>query len=151
MFVNRFSIFARGEGGFGGEGGPKAGNQAPDRAPDYQAESTTMPQQALLYRLNGDKNPLHADPEFAKMGGFDTPILHGLCSYGVVCKAVVDTVFDGDTTKVGRYQARFAGVVFPGETIVTSMWKEGDKILVEAKTKERDAPVITNAAITIRD
>ncbi len=151
LFVNRFSIFARGEGGFGGEGGPKAGNQAPDRAPDYQAESTTMPQQALLYRLNGDKNPLHADPEFAKMGGFDTPILHGLCSYGVVCKAVVDTVFDGDTTKVGRYQARFAGVVFPGETIVTSMWKEGDKILVEAKSKERDAPVITNAAITIRD
>ena len=151
LFVNRFSIFARGEGGFGGESGPKAGNQAPDRAPDYQAESTTMPQQALLYRLNGDKNPLHADPEFAKMGGFDTPILHGLCSYGVVCKAVVDTVFDGDTTKVGRYQARFAGVVFPGETIVTSMWKEGDKILVEAKTKERDTPVITNAAITIRD
>ena len=151
LFVNRFSIFARGEGGFGGESGPKAGNQAPDRAPDYQAESTTMPQQALLYRLNGDKNPLHADPEFAKMGGFDTPILHGLCSYGVVCKAVVDTVFGGDTTKVGRYQARFAGVVFPGETIVTSMWKEGDKILVEAKTKERDTPVITNAAITIRD
>ncbi len=151
LFVNRFSIFARGEGGFGGESGPKAGNQAPDRAPDYQAESKTMPQQALLYRLNGDKNPLHADPEFAKMGGFDTPILHGLCSYGVVCKAVVDTVFGGDTTKVGRYQARFAGVVFPGETIVTSMWKEGDKILVEAKTKERDTPVITNAAITIRD
>ena len=150
LFVNRFSIFARGEGGFGGEGGPKAGNKAPDRAPDYQKESTTLPQQALLYRLNGDKNPLHADPEFAKMGGFDRPILHGLCSYGVVCKAVVDTVFDGDTTKVGRYQARFAGVVFPGETIVTSMWKEGDKILVEAKAKERDAPVITNAAITIR-
>ena len=150
LFVNRISIFARGEGGFGGESGPKAGNQAPDRAPDYQKESTTLPQQALLYRLNGDKNPLHADPEYAKMGGFDTPILHGLCSYGVVCKAVVDTVFDGDTTKVGRYQARFAGVVFPGETIVTSMWKEGDKILVEAKTKERDTPVISNAAITIR-
>jgi acyl dehydratase len=151
LFVNRFSIFARGEGGFGGESGPKAGNQAPDRAPDYRTESTTMPQQALLYRLNGDKNPLHADPEFAKMGGFDTPILHGLCSYGIVCKAVVDTVFGGDTTKVGRYQVRFAGVVFPGETIVTSMWKEGDKILVEAKTKERETPVITNAAITIRD
>jgi len=150
LFVNRFSLFARGEGGFGGESGPKAGNQAPDRAPDYQSESKTIPQQALLYRLNGDKNPLHADPEFAKMAGFDTPILHGLCSYGVVCKAVVDTVFDGDTTKVGRYQVRFAGVVFPGETIVTSMWKEGDKILVEAKTKERDTPVITNAAITIR-
>lgn len=150
LFVNRISIFARGEGGFGGESGPKAGNQAPERAPDYQKESTTLPQQALLYRLNGDKNPLHADPEYAKMGGFDKPILHGLCSYGVVCKAVVDTLFGGDTAKVGRYQARFAGVVFPGETIVTSMWKEGDKILIEAKTKERDTPVISNAAITVR-
>jgi len=150
LFVNRFSLFARGEGGFGGESGPKAGNQAPDRAPDYQKESVTLPQQALLYRLNGDKNPLHADPEFAKMGGFETPILHGLCTYGVVCKAVVDTVFDGDTTKVGRYQARFAGVVYPGETIVTSMWKEGDKILIEAKAKERDAVAISNASITIR-
>ncbi len=150
LFVNRFSIFARGEGGFGGESGPKPGNEAPDRAPDYQKESATLPQQALLYRLTGDKNPLHADPEFAKMGGFDRPILHGLCSYGVVCKAVVDTVLDGDTTKVGRYQARFSGVVFPGETIVTSMWKEGDKILISAKTKERDTPVITNAAISIR-
>lgn len=150
LFVNRFSLFARGEGGFGGDAGPKAGNQAPARPPDYQKESVTLPQQALLYRLNGDKNPLHADPEFAKIGGFDKPILHGLCSYGIVCKAVVDTVFGGDTTKVGRYQARFAGVVFPGETIVTSMWKEGDKILIEAKAKERDTVAISNAAITIR-
>jgi acyl dehydratase len=82
------------------------------------------------------------------MGGFDTPILHGLCSFGMVCKAVVDTALGGDTTKVTRYQARFAGVVFPGETIVTSLWKEGDKILVAAKTKERESPVITNSAVT---
>jgi len=149
LFTNRFSLFLRGEGGFGGESGPKAGNLPPERAPDYVVESTTLPQQALLYRLCGDKNPLHADPEFAKMGGFDTPILHGLCSFGVVCKAVVDAALGGDTTKVGRYQARFAGVVFPGETIVTSLWKEGDKILVNAKTKERDTPVITNSAVTL--
>jgi acyl dehydratase len=83
------------------------------------------------------------------MGGFDTPILHGLCSFGAVCKAVVDKALGGDTTRVTRYQARFAGVVFPGETLVTSLWKEGDKILVNAKTKERDTPVITNSAITI--
>jgi acyl dehydratase len=125
------------------------GNLPPEREPDQVVESPTLPQQALLYRLCGDKNPLHADPEFAKMGGFDTPILHGLCSFGAVCKAVVDKALDGDTTKVTRYQARFAGVVFPGETIVTSLWKEGDKILVNAKTKERDTPVITNSAITI--
>jgi len=149
LFTNRFSLFLRGEGGFGGESGPKAGNLPPERAPDQVVESTTLPQQALLYRLCGDKNPLHADPEFAKMGGFDAPILHGLCSFGVVCKAVVDTALGGDTSKVTRYQARFAGVVFPGETIVTSLWREGDKIIVNAKTKERDTPVITNSAVTI--
>ena len=149
LFTNRFSLFLRGEGGFGGESGPKAGNLPPEREPDHVVESPTLPQQALLYRLCGDKNPLHADPEFAKMGGFDTPILHGLCSFGMVCKAAVDAALGGDTSKVTRYQARFAGVVFPGETIVTSLWKEGDKILVNAKTKERGTPVITNSAITI--
>jgi acyl dehydratase len=150
LFVNRFSLFLRGAGGFGGEAGPKAGNEAPDRAPDHVVESPTLPQQALLYRLSGDKNPLHADPDFAKMGGFDKPILHGLCSYGIVCKAAVDNALGGDTAKVARYQARFAGVVFPGETIVTSLWNEGGRILIAAKTKERGTPVITNAAITLR-
>lgn len=149
LFTNRFSLFLRGEGGFGGESGPKAGNQPPEREPDHVVESPTLPQQALLYRLCGDKNPLHADPEFAKMGGFDTPILHGLCSFGVVCKAAVDAALEGDTAKVTRYQARFAGVAFPGETIVTSLWREGDKIFVAAKSKERDTPIITNAAITV--
>ncbi len=150
LFTNRFSLFARGEGGFGGESGPKAGNQAPDRTPDAVVESPTLPQQALLYRLNGDKNPLHADPEVAKLGGFDTPILHGLCSFGIVCKAAVDHALAGDVKKVARYQARFAGVVFPGETIVTSLWKEDDRILIAAKSKERDKPVISNSAITLR-
>jgi len=150
LFTNRFSIFARGEGGFGGDAGPKAGNAAPERVPDKVVESRTLPNQALLYRLSGDKNPLHADPDFAKMGGFDVPILHGLCSYGIVCKAVVDTMLDGDVAAVARYQARFAGVLFPGETIVTSMWKEGNQILVAAKSKERDAAVISNCAVTLR-
>jgi acyl dehydratase len=150
LFTNRFSIFARGEGGFGGDAGPRPGNEPPSRKPDVVAESPTLPQQALLYRLNGDKNPLHADPEFAKLGGFDRPILHGLCSFGIVCKAVVDHCLDGDTAKVARYQARFAGVVFPGETIVTSAWKDGKQILIQAATKERSSPVISNAAITLR-
>jgi acyl dehydratase len=150
LFTNRFSLFIRGEGGFGGDSGPKAGNAAPDRAPDGVVESKTLPQQALIYRLSGDKNPLHADPEFAKMAGFDRPIIHGLCSYGVVCKAVVDEVLGGDVTRVERYQARFAGVGFPGETYQTSFWKEGEKVLIQAKSVERDAPIITNAAITLR-
>ena len=150
LFTNRFSLFIRGEGGFGGDSGPKAGNAAPERAPDGTVESKTLPQQALIYRLSGDKNPLHADPEFAKMAGFDRPIIHGLCSYGVVCKAIVDEVLGGDVTQVARYQARFAGVGFPGETYRTSWWKQDDRILIEAKSVERDAPIISNAAITLR-
>jgi acyl dehydratase len=150
LFTNRFGLFLRGEGGFGGESGPKAGNLPPERAPDGVIESRTLPQQALLYRLSGDKNPLHADPEFAKLGGFDRPIIHGLCSYGIVCKAVVDEVLGGDVTKVARYQARFAGVGFPGETYLTSFWRDGQKILIQAKSKERDAVIIANAAITVR-
>ena len=114
-------------------------------------ESPTLPQQALLYRLSGDRNPLHVDPAMAALGGFDRPILHGLCSFGMVCKATVDEMLGGDVTKVSRYQARFAGVVFPGETIVTSMWQEGDKVIVSAATKERATPVITNAAVTVKE
>ena len=151
LCTNRFLAFIRGEGGFGGEPGPAPGNVAPDREPDLVKESTTLPQQALLYRLSGDKNPLHVDPNMAKLGGFDTPILHGLCSYGIVCKAAVDAALDGDVTKVGSYAARFAGVLFPGETIVTSMWREGDKILINAASKERGTPVISNAAITVKE
>ena len=100
--------------------------------------------------MSGDKNPLHADPEFAKLGGFDTPIIHGLCSYGVACKAIVDDALDGDVSKVARYQARFAGVGFPGETYETSYWKEGKKILFQTKSVERDAPIISNACIEVR-
>jgi acyl dehydratase len=150
LFTNRFSLFLRGEGGFGGEKGPRAGNEAPDRRPDGIIETPTLPQQALIYRLSGDKNPLHADPEFAKLGGFDKPIIHGLCSYGIVCKAIVDRVLGGDVAKVSRYQARFAGVGFPGETYLTSYWKQGDTILVQAKSKERDAPIISNCAVRVR-
>ncbi|HVW34970.1 MAG TPA: MaoC/PaaZ C-terminal domain-containing protein [Acidimicrobiia bacterium] len=151
MFTNRFTIFARGEGGFGGDpNSPAPGNEPPDREPDAVTESPTMSHQALIYRLSGDKNPLHADPDFAKLGGFDTPILHGLCTHGIVCKAVVDALLDGDTTAVARYQNRFTGVVFPGETVVTSMWREGDRIIISAATKERGQPVLSNAAITTR-
>jgi acyl dehydratase len=150
LFTTRMSAFIRGEGGFGGPSGPKPGNAAPDRDPDGVVETRTLPQQALLYRLNGDKNPLHADPEFAKMAGFDTPIIHGLCSYGIACKAVVDSALGGDPSRVARYQARFAGVAFPGETYLTSWWKEGDRVLLSVGSKDRDAPIITNAAITVR-
>jgi len=150
LFTNRMSLFLRGEGGFGGPSGPAAGNEPPKRKPDGVVESKTLPQQALLYRLNGDKNPLHADPGFAKKGGFDKPIIHGLCSYGIVCKAVVDGALAGDVARVAGYEARFRGVAFPGETYLTSYWQEGDKLIIEAKSKERDAVIISNAAVTLR-
>jgi acyl dehydratase len=151
LITNRFGLFLRGEGGFGGEPGPKAGNERPERDPDGVIETPTLPQQALIYRLSGDKNPLHADPEIAKMAGFDKPIIHGLCSFGIVCKAVVDGVLEGDTARVARYQARFRGVGFPGETYRTSYWRDGNKILIEASSKERGDVLISNAAITLRD
>lgn len=151
LFTNRFSLFLRGEGGFGGPSGPKQRIETPDRAPDAVVESPTLPQQALIYRLSGDKNPLHCDPNFAAFGGFDRPILHGLCTYGIACKAAVDKLLDGDVTRVAKYQARFRGVVYPGETIVTSMWREGNAIVLRADTKERSSDVLSNTAITLRD
>lgn len=150
LFTNRFGVFVRGEGGFGGEPGPAPGNIPPGRDPDHVIERRTETWQALLYRLSGDRNPLHADPNMAKMAGYDRPILHGLCTFGIACKAVVDEVFDGDVTAVERYQVRFSSPVLPGETVVVRTWDEGDTILIEASVAERDVTVLKNAAITRR-
>lgn len=154
LVTNRFSAFIRGEGGFDGADGRRPASAAPpappDREPDVVVDCRTLAQQALLYRLSGDMNPIHADPAFAARGGFDRPILHGLCSYGMICKAVVDNVLSGDVARVGRYRARFAGVVFPGETITVRMWREGAAVLVEALSKDRGAAVLSNAAIEVR-
>lgn len=151
LYSTRSSLFIRGEGGFGGETGPNVRNATPDRKPDGVVLWPTLPQQALLYRLTGDMNPLHADPIFAKKAGFEAPIIHGLCSYGIVCKAIVDEVLSGDVTRVGRYAARFAGVFFPGETYEISYWNEGDKIFAEAACRERAAPVISNAVVELKE
>jgi acyl dehydratase len=121
------SIFARGEGGFGGERGPSTSTETPDRAPDFEIDIPVLPQQALLYRLCGDRNPLHSDPGFAAAAGFPRPILHGLCSYGMVCKALTDNVLGADASRVASYGARFAGVVFPGEILKASVWNDGDR------------------------
>ena len=151
LFTNRAGIYVRGEGGFGGESGPTPSNQAPDRDPDHTVESPTLPQQALLYRMaSGDTNPLHTDPGFAALAGFEKPILHGLCTYGIVSKAVVAAALDGDPGRVGTYTARFTGHVFPGETLVTSIWKEPDRYVVEARTRERGTKVLGNAGVTVR-
>jgi acyl dehydratase len=117
LWTQRRSIFARGEGGFGGERGPSTSATAPDRAPDLELDIAVLPQQALLYRLCGDRNPLHSDPEFAAAAGFPRPILHGLCTYGMTCKALVDALLDADVAAVASYGARFTGVAYPGETL----------------------------------
>jgi acyl dehydratase len=142
LWTQKRSIFARGEGGFGGDRGPSTSVQPPDRAPDAEVALPILPQQALLYRLCGDRNPLHSDPEFASAAGFPRPILHGLCTYGIGCKTIVDTFLDGDVTRVGSYGARFAGVVFPGETLKASIWKEDDGFVGVLTAPARDGAVV---------
>lgn len=150
LFTNRASIFLRREGDFGGESGPSAPYEEPDREPDHIVRSPTMRQQALLYRLSsGDKNPLHADPAFAAFAGFERPILHGLCSYGIVAKAAIDSALEGPE-EVASYRARFSGVVFPGETVVTKVWDEGSHLVVSAETAERGESVVSNAGLVRR-
>jgi acyl dehydratase len=151
IFTNRPSIFIRGEGGFGGDPGPPTSHETPTREPDHVVESRTLPQQALVYRMaSGDRNPLHVDPGFALFAGFDRPILHGLCTYGMVGKAVVDHALGSQPGRVAAYSARFSGVVYPGETIVTRIWEEGDELFVTAEVPERDARVVSNGRVRLR-
>lgn len=151
LWTNVMQIWVRGEGGFGGEPGPEPATAPTDRDPDKVLVSPTSPQQALVYRLSGDLNPLHVDPAFAKTAGFDRPILHGLASFGVVCKAVVDGLLDGDPARVRSYSVRFAGSLHPGETIETSVWRDGDTLTLLATCPERDGqPVLTHASMEIR-
>lgn len=150
LWTTAMQIWARGEGGFGGEAGPETAGAIPDRAADEVLVSTTDARQALLYRLSGDMNPLHADPAFAKLAGFERPILHGLASFGVVCKAVVDGLLDGDPTRVRDYAVRFAGSIYPGETIETSVWRDGNRLALQATCPERDGqPVLTHATMEV--
>ena len=142
LWTVKRSIFARGEGGFGGERGPSTSAETPERAADFEIDIPVLPQQALLYRLCGDRNPLHSDPEFAAAAGFPRPILHGLCTYGMTCKALVDTVLDADTTRVGSYGARFAGVVYPGEMLKASVWQDGDRLRAVVTAPSRGDEIV---------
>jgi acyl dehydratase len=142
LWTQRRSIFARGEGGFGGDRGSSTSTAAPDRAPDLELDIPVLPQQALLYRLCGDRNPLHSDPEFAAAAGFPRPILHGLCTYGMTCKALTDAVLDGDAGAVGSYGARFTGVAYPGETLKAAVWKEDGRLLATVTAPARENAVV---------
>jgi acyl dehydratase len=144
----RSSIFVRGEGGWGGDRGTATPVVVPDRAPDHVSTYTVTPQQALLYRLCGDRNPLHADPDFAKSAGFPAPILHGLCTWGIVLREVTDALLDGDASAVGAFRGRFTGVVFPGETIRVRAWRTDDGIVVDATVGAEDRPALADCVLT---
>ena len=131
LFTTVSSAFIRGEGGWGGDRGPSGPqNVPPDRAPDHQVTYQTSPDQALIYRLSGDRNPLHSDPSFAAMGGFERPILHGLCTYGFTGRALLHTLCGSDAARFRHIEARFASPVLPGDALTVSMWETGDDTAV---------------------
>jgi acyl dehydratase len=145
------STFARGDGGFGGpsEGAPEP-HKVPDRKPDISVPFETRADQALIYRLNGDRNPLHSDPDVAKRAGFPRPILHGLCTYGITCRAVLQEICDYDPDRILSHQARFSAPVFPGDTVSVDLWKDGDVVSFEARVLDRGATVIRNGKTVLR-
>jgi acyl dehydratase len=150
LFTIVSSIFARGDGGFGGkpQGGP-ALHEIPERAPDLVQDCDTRPDQALLYALSGDRNPLHRDPNVAKMVGFPRPILHGLCSYGTACRAILATVAQYAPERIKQFDVRFSKPVFPGETLAVEVWADGSTISFRASVKERPGTVVLNNGLCL--
>ena len=145
LCTNLSTVFARGDGGFGGpSSGGLTPHVLPERSPDAVAEAKTLPNQALLYRLSGDRNPLHSDPAFARAAGFPRPILQGLGTFGIACRAVLGTMCDYDHRRIIGFDTRFSAPVFPGETLRIEMWRDGDIVSFRAKTVERDVMVLNN-------
>ena len=143
------SQFARGDGGFGGPSETPPPAPMPDQAPDLTVDIPTRPDQALLYRLSGDRNPLHSDPDFAANAKFDRPILHGLCTFGICCRAILQTWADYDPSAIKTFGARFSAPTFPGETVTVDLWRDGSDIAFEAKVAARGVAVIRNGAATL--
>jgi acyl dehydratase len=144
------TTFLRGDGGFGGPAGPAPEpHRLPERAPDMAVDLPTLPQAALIYRLSGDYNPLHADPEVAAVAGFPRPVLHGLCTFGVVGRALLKACGHNAPPSLQKMQARFSAPVFPGETIRTEMWRDGTSVSFRACVVERDIVVLNNGLAAV--
>ena len=145
LLSTRMSAFIRGEGGWGGDRGPSGNpNPAPERAPDHEVTYATRTDQALLYRLSGDRNPLHSDPAFAAMGGFDRPILHGLCTYGFTGRGLLHSLCAGDPSRFRAMEGRFSSPVMPGEALTVRIWVEGEGDAV-FQTAGQDGRVVLDA------
>jgi acyl dehydratase len=143
LVTARSGIFIRGEGGFGGDRGGSEPWQRPDRDPDHSVALQTRPEQALVYRLSGDRNPLHADPTFAARGGFARPILHGLCSYGVTGRALLHALCDSDPARFAGMSGRFSHPVLPGDTLTTSIWlADGEPGRALFQTATQDGTIV---------
>jgi acyl dehydratase len=147
LFTLRQAIFIRGEGGFGGDRGPSTPKFEPDRPADHVVSYKTREDQALTYRLSGDRNPLHSDPSFAAMGGFDRPILHGLCTFGFTGRALLHTLCGGDPARFKSIDARFSKPVFPGDELTVSMWVNGDTAAFRTERAPGEV-VIDNGVLT---
>ncbi len=145
LFTIGMTLVARGDGGFGGPAGPTTAlHEVPGRAPDLVHVSETRPDQALLYRLTGDRNPLHADPAMARRAGFPVPILHGLATYGIACSALLASVADYDPARIGGLDVRFTSPVLPGDRIETDVWMDDDVASFRCRVPERGVTVLSN-------
>ncbi len=139
------TAFFRGEGGFGGDRGPPPSWELPDRKADHEVTYETRMDQPLIYRLSGDRNPLHSDPSFAKLGGFDRPILHGLCSYGFTGRALLHAVCAGGPARFKAMDARFSKPVMPGDDLTVSMWVDGGEC--QFRTTNQDGTVVIDQGV----
>lgn len=141
LLKTRTLLFCRGEGGWGGDRGPSEKIEFPNRAPDHQVTYETREDQALTYRLSGDRNPLHSDPSFAAMGGFEKPILHGLCSWGFTGRALLQTPCGGDPARFKSMNSRFSKPVIPGDSLTISMWVDGNTALFKTTNQHGDTVI----------
>jgi len=150
VFSLGMTVVARSDGGFGGvSGSAPPPHRAPRREPDLSCECGTRVDQALLFRLNGDRNPLHADPGTAGRAGFAVPILHGLCTYGIACRAILRTICEYDDTLITGFDARFSSPVMPGDTVRTDMWQDCNIVSFSCTAVERDVIVLRNGKCTL--
>ena len=149
IYDAHWAIFYLGAGGFGGDPGPKAESTKPPEGvePDFSFSCNVAENQAALYRLSGDLNPLHLDPAAAKRGGFDRPILHGLCTYGIAVRSLVNGPLNGDVNRLKEFKARFSSSVYPGDTLTTEGWKTDKGYIIQAKTE--NGVVLSNAVALV--